>query len=214
MAAELPGVPTGLSKSKLVAIGLVAGLLVGCGIAFVRDQFDDRVRISPDIESVIDGPLLGELPQDSDVRKGEVAIALVQAPQSSMAEAVRDLRTSLRVLLVDNRARSWSSPAPKPGDGKTFVTANLAVSWAMTGSRVIVVSADFRRPTARGDLRPRRQGGPGLSDLIKANWKKAEPDDGRHSTGPATVRTRTATSSAYARHAGAVATARSIGTPP
>jgi Mrp family chromosome partitioning ATPase/LPS O-antigen subunit length determinant protein (WzzB/FepE family) len=174
--AATPGSLSGLSKSKLGAIGLLAGLLVGCGIALVREQFDDRVRISPDIESVIDGPVLGELPQDSDVKKGDVTIALVQAPQSFLAEAVRDLRTSLRVLLVDQQSPILVVTSPEAGDGKTFVTANLATSWALTGSRVIVVSADFRRPRLEQAFGINASGNPGLSDLIKANWKQAEPD--------------------------------------
>ena len=66
LVPALPGGPTGLTRTKLGAIGLLAGLLVGCGIAFVREQFDDSLRISPDIESVIDGPLLGELPQSTE----------------------------------------------------------------------------------------------------------------------------------------------------
>ncbi len=173
-----PGGPTGLSKSKLLAIGLLAGLLVGCGIAFVREQFDDSLRLDPDIESVIDGPLLGELPQDPEVKKGQVSIALVQAPQSSLAEAVRDLRTSLRVLLVDQQSPALVVTSPAPGDGKTFVTANLAASWALTGSRVIVVSADFRRPRLEEVFGLDVADRPGLSDLIKANWKQAEPVDG------------------------------------
>jgi Mrp family chromosome partitioning ATPase len=175
--AATPAAPTGMSTSKLGAIGLLAGLLVGCGIAFVREQFDDRVRISPDIESVIDVPLLGELPEDPEVKKGEVSIALVQAPQSSLAEAVRDLRTSLRVLLVGQQSPILVITSPEAGDGKTFVTANLAVSWALTGSRVIVVSADFRRPRLEDAFGIDAAGSPGLSDLIKANWKKADPDD-------------------------------------
>jgi len=173
-----PGGPTGLSKSKLLAIGLLAGLLVGCGIAFVREQFDDSLRLDPDIESVIDGPLLGELPEDADVKKGTVSIALVQAPQSSLSEAVRDLRTSLRVLLVDQQSPALVVTSPAPGDGKTFVTANLAASWALTGSRVIVVSADFRRPRLEEVFGLDVADRPGLSDLIKANWKQAEPGDG------------------------------------
>ena len=175
--AATPAGPTGLSKSKLGAIGLLAGLLVGCGIALVREQFDDRVRVSPDIDSVIDGPVLGELPEDPDVRKGAVSIALVQAPQSSLAEAVRDLRTSLRVLLLEQQSPILVVTSPEAGDGKTFVTANLAVSWALTGSRVIVVSADFRRPRLEEAFGIEATGSPGLSDLIKANWKQAEPDD-------------------------------------
>jgi len=176
--AAQPGGPTGLSKSKLGAIGLLTGLLVGCGIAFVREQFDDSLRLDPDIESVIDGPLLGELPQDPEVKKGEVSIALVQSPQSSLAEAVRDLRTSLRVLLVEQQSPILVVTSPEPGDGKTFVTANLAASWALTGARVIVVSADFRRPRLEEAFGLEAADRPGLSDLIKANWKQAEPVDG------------------------------------
>jgi succinoglycan biosynthesis transport protein ExoP len=172
-----PGVLSGLSKSKLAGIGLIAGLLVGCGVALVREQFDDRVRITPDIESVIDGPVLGELPQDPDVKRGDVSIALVQAPQSSLAEALRDLRTSLRVLLVDQQSPILVVTSPEAGDGKTFVTANLATSWALTGSRVIVVSADFRRPRLEQAFGINATGSPGLSDLIKANWKQAEPEN-------------------------------------
>ena len=175
--AATSGVSTGISTSKLGVIGILAGLLAGCGIALVREQFDDRVRISPDIESVIDAPLLGELPQDSEVKKGEVTLALVQAPMSSLAEAIRDLRTSLRVLLVDQQSPILVVTSPEPGDGKTFVTANLAVSWALTGSRVIVVSADFRRPRLEDAFGVDATGLRGLSDLIKANWKHAEPED-------------------------------------
>ncbi len=174
--AAAPGAPTGMSTSKVGAIGLLAGLLVGSGIALVREQFDDRVRVSPDFESVIDGPVLGELPQDPDVKKGDVSIALVQAPQSSLAEAVRDLRTSLRVLLIEQQSPILVVTSPESGDGKTFVTANLAVSWALTGSRVIVVSADFRRPRLEEAFGIDLADSPGLSDLIKANWKQAEPE--------------------------------------
>jgi Mrp family chromosome partitioning ATPase len=176
--AAQPGASTGLSKSKLAAIGLITGLLLGCGIAFIREQFDDRLRLDPDIESVIDGPLLGELPQDAEVKKGEVSIALVQSPQSSLSEAVRDLRTSLRVLLVEQQSPILVVTSPEPGDGKTFVTANLAASWALTGARVIVVSADFRRPRLEEAFGLEAADRPGLSDLIKANWKQAEPVDG------------------------------------
>jgi len=146
--------------------------------AFIREPFDDSLRLDPDIDSVIDGPLLGELPQDAEVKKGEVSIALVQSPQSSLSEAVRDLRTSLRVLLVEQQSPILVVTSPEPGDGKTFVTANLAASWALTGARVIVVSADFRRPRLEEAFGLEVADRPGLSDLIKANWKQAEPSDG------------------------------------
>jgi polysaccharide biosynthesis transport protein len=177
VAAQLPTSPAGLSKSKLGAIGLVAGLLVGCGIALARDQFDTRIRRSPDFESVTEAPILAEMPEDPEVRSGTVAIAMVQAPQSAMAESVRELRTSLRVILDETPSPLIVITSPEPGDGKTFVTANLAAAWAMSGSKVIVVSADFRRPRLEEIFGLQVTGRPGLADLIRANWKKPAIDD-------------------------------------
>ncbi len=119
--------------------------------------------------------MLAELPQDADVRSGSVSIAMVQAPQSQMAEAIRELRTSLRVILDDTPCPMITVTSPEPGDGKTFVTANLAAAWAMSGSKVIVVSADFRRPRLEEIFGLPLGGRPGLADLIRSNWKTPEP---------------------------------------
>ncbi|MGD0394169.1 MAG: Wzz/FepE/Etk N-terminal domain-containing protein [Acidimicrobiales bacterium] len=175
VAAGYPTSPAGLSKAKLGAIGLLAGLLVGCGIALARDQFDTRLRTTPDIASVTEAPILAELPEDNEVRSGKVAIAMLQAPQSLMAESVRELRTSLRVILDDTPFPVLIVTSPEPGDGKTFVTANLAAAWAMSGSKVIVVSADFRRPRLEEIFGLEVAGQPGFSNLIRANWKNSDP---------------------------------------
>ena len=175
VAAALPGAPSGLGTKKLLAIGFIAGLLAGCGIALARDQLDTRLRTRPDLGAITDAPILAELPQDSEVRSGDVSIAIVQAPQSQMAEAIRELRTSLRVILDDAPCPMITVTSPEPGDGKTFVTANLAAAWAMSGSKVIVVSADFRRPRLEEIFGLPLGGRPGLADLIRSNWKTPEP---------------------------------------
>jgi polysaccharide biosynthesis transport protein len=177
VTATLPTAPVGLSKLKLGGIGLIAGLIVGCGVALARDQLDTRLRTTPDIESVTEAPILAELPEDSEVRNGSVSISLVQAPQSAMAESIRELRTSLRVLLDETPCPVIVVTSPEPSDGKTFVTANLAAAWAMSGSKVIVVSADFRRPRLEEVFGVPIDGRPGLADLIRANWKKPDIED-------------------------------------
>jgi polysaccharide biosynthesis transport protein len=177
VAANLPTGPTGLTKSKLLGIGFLAGLLVGIGIALVREQFDTRLRTSPGTEAITTAPILAELPHDSDVRSGKVAIALVQAPQSQIAESIRELRTSLRVIFEDTPCPMIVVTSPEPGDGKTFVAANLATAWAMSGSKVIVVSADFRRPRLEEIFGLQATGLPGLADLIRFNWKNPERDN-------------------------------------
>ncbi len=181
VAAALPSKPSGLGKSKLIAIGALAGLLVGCGIALGREQFDTRLRASPDIEAITEAPILAELPQDHDVKGGKVSIAMVQAPQSLMAESVRELRTSLRVILHDAPCPVIVVTSPEAGDGKTFVTANLAAAWAMSGSQVVVVSADFRRPRLEEIFGLETVGLPGLADLIRSNWK--DEDEGSAANG-------------------------------
>ncbi len=175
VAASLPGAPSGLSTPKLLAIGIVAGLLAGCGIALARDQLDTRLRNSPDLGSITDSPILAELPVDPEVRSGSVSISMVQAPQSQMAEAIRELRTSLRVILDDTPCPVIAVTSPEPGDGKTFVAANLAAAWAMSGSKVIVVSADFRRPRLEEVFGLPLGGRPGLADLVRSSWKTPEP---------------------------------------
>ncbi|MGH9079505.1 MAG: Wzz/FepE/Etk N-terminal domain-containing protein [Acidimicrobiales bacterium] len=176
VAAARPSAPSGLSRSKLLAIGGLAGLLVGCGIALGREQFDTRLRASPDIEAITEAPILAELPQDHDVKSGKVSIAMVQTPQSMMAESIRELRTSLRVILHDAPCPVIVVTSPEAGDGKTFVAANLAVAWAMSGSKVVVISADFRRPRLEEVFGLETTGLPGLADLIRSNWK--DEDEG------------------------------------
>jgi len=159
-----------LSKAKLGGIGLLAGLLVGGGVALVQDQLDTRLRDAPDIEAVTAAPILAELPIDAQVRSGKVAVAVVQTPHSPLAESVRELRTSLRVILEDKPCPLIMVTSPAPGDGKTFVTANLAAAWAMTGSRVVIVSADFRRPQIERVFGLRTERLLGLSDFMTAHW--------------------------------------------
>ena len=167
---------SGISTAKLALIGLLAGFLVGCGIALVLDQLDTRLRTSPELEELTEAPVLAELPQDSDVKSGKVAIALVQAPQSLLAESVRELRTSLRVIVGDSPCPTIVVTSPEAGDGKTFVAANLAAAWAMSGSKVVVVSGDFRRPRIE-EIFGIEHGLPGFADVIQANWKTPEEDD-------------------------------------
>ncbi len=114
---------------------------------------------------------------------------MVQAPQSMMAESVRELRTSLRVLLDETPCPIVVVTSPEAGDGKTFVTANLAAAWAMSGSKVVVVSGDFRRPRME-EIFGIELGQPGFADVIEANWKTPDedvrPHPGQSSAGSST----------------------------
>jgi tyrosine-protein kinase Etk/Wzc len=141
-----PGAANGSSKAKVGGVAVGAGLLAGIGIALIREQSDTRLRSEVDVAEVGGRPVLAELPVDDGAEHDVGGIAVVDDPQSLWSEAVRELRTSLRVLLEDKPGAVVLVTSPAPGDGKTTVAANLAAAWAMVDRRVVLVSADFRRP--------------------------------------------------------------------
>lgn len=143
--APLPVYPSGLSEKKLGALALGIGLLAGCGIALIREQFDNRLHSRPELEDLASLPVLGEIPKDRELRR-EDGISIVARPRSHLAETIRELRTSLMFLDEKGDRRILLVTSPVPGEGKTFVTANLAAAWAMSNQRTIIVSADLRRP--------------------------------------------------------------------
>jgi Mrp family chromosome partitioning ATPase/capsular polysaccharide biosynthesis protein len=157
-AAQLAGPPAVLSQAaglggstlssdrKVLGVAAVIGLIAGSGIALVRAQLDTRLRGAVDIEGVLELPFLVELPYDRHERKRKRPVLILDRPQSSFAESIRELRTAVQVLLGNVECPVVVVTSPEPSDGKTFVAVNLAASWALSGKRIIVVSGDLRRP--------------------------------------------------------------------
>jgi capsular exopolysaccharide synthesis family protein len=163
--ATVPGAPAGSSKTKVGGVAALAGLLAGCGLALVREQFDTRLSSDTDVAEATGRPVLAELPVDDFSSRSEQAVAVIERPDSLLAESIRELRTSMRVILEDKPGALVMVTSPAPGDGKTFVVANLAAAWAMSGRTVIVVSADFRRPRIEQMFGIPNVGGSGLAGL-------------------------------------------------
>jgi hypothetical protein len=133
----------GKSK-KVYEVALVAGLLAGLGIALAREQFDDKIRSAAEVSELGRVEVLAELPL-SDLGHGSATIA--DKPFGELAEAVRELRTALRFLSVKRPIRTVLVTSAGAGEGKSFVAANLAAAWAISGIRTILVSSDLRRPS-------------------------------------------------------------------
>jgi Mrp family chromosome partitioning ATPase len=162
--ATLPTTPSGLAKKKVVGLALAIGLLAGCGIAFVREQLDVSLRSTTGVKELTDAPVLAELPFDREFSLDNGTLAVLDLPGSALAESIRELRTSLEVILEDKPCPVVMVTSSSPEDGKTFVTANLAASWAISGKRVVVVSGDLRRPRIEHALLV-DAGSPGVKDL-------------------------------------------------
>ncbi len=151
----------GSSHTKVFGLAIVAGLLAGCGIALLREQLDDRIRSSSDITQSGAVDILARLPMASNESDGTIA----DNPSGQLAEAVRELRTSLRFLSVDRPISTVLVTSSQAGEGKSFVAANLAVAWAMSGARTILISSDLRAPTIENRFGIRKSD-QGLSQAI------------------------------------------------
>jgi len=173
-AEPLPGNPSQPKWSIMVPLGIVLGLILGFGLAFLLELSDTSVKTPSDLARRIDLPLLGMIPHadDLDEEIEDFRRAVLLAPQSPVAEAFRQVRTNLLFSGPAQRRRSILITSPAPGDGRTTVVMNLATSAALAGMKVLVVDANFRRP-AIADMFPQANQA-GLSSVLvgQATWRE------------------------------------------
>ncbi|HEY2804109.1 MAG TPA: polysaccharide biosynthesis tyrosine autokinase, partial [Actinomycetota bacterium] len=145
-----PNDPNGQSspRPKLdLAMGLFLGLFVGCGWALVDDRLDDSLRGRDDLEEAMGLPVLAAIPKvESWKDRDGVRLVSIQEPRSPTSEAYRTLRTNVMVAAARNDVKTILVSSALEGEGKTTTAANLAVTLAQSGKRVVLVSADMRRP--------------------------------------------------------------------
>lgn len=180
--------------TKSAVIGLFLGTLLGIGLAFTRDHFDDAVRDEGRLrEALAPRPVLGRIPQWVNAKTGRLVTVL--DPASQVSEAYRALSTSIRFMLAvpgpprpagqagqsiasgGSLARASDSrpttgkvllvASPNNQEGKTSVASNLAVVSARFGLRVVLVDADLRNPQLANVFGLGHP--PGLSDLLVSN---------------------------------------------
>ena len=163
--AGTAGAPFSPKPKRDGVLGGFVGLLLGLGIAFVREQLDDRIRSSEDAERANGLPVLAELPVDAAAAKHPDDLVVLTTPHGLLAESTRSLRTSLAFLAIEGPLRRIVVTSPGPGDGKSMLAANLGVVYAQAGCRTIVVSSDLRRPRidAMFGITP---GGDGLTTML------------------------------------------------
>ncbi len=141
---QRPGLPVKPRIPLNVVLGLALGLGLGLGLAFVRELLDRSVKSPERLEAAAGAPVIGTVPP---LKGGAHATPVAEAPRSAAAEAFRKLRTNFSFLGVDRQCICCVITSPAMGDGKSTVTANLALALAETGKRVVIVDADLRKPS-------------------------------------------------------------------
>jgi tyrosine-protein kinase Etk/Wzc len=176
---ERAGVPYKPSSPKPfinLMLGIVLGLTLGIVAAFVKEYMDVRVQTPEDLKRRGFTPLSPIMDIDEEIaRLGEQKITArdtgvdahlvtVSFPFSSIAESYRQMRTNLQFAKVGSPARTLMLTSPTQGDGKSTTASNLAVAFAQTGKRVLLVDADLRRPMQHSIFRIEQ--GAGLTELL------------------------------------------------
>lgn len=146
--AAVPTDPVSPQPLRAGIMALTFGLVLGVGVAFLREFLDDSVKSKDDLEKVAPGmPVLGLIPVVPAWKGKEGAFLVsISDPTSPAAEAYRTLRTSIQFLGLDQPMRTLQVTSANPQEGKTTTLANLGVALARSGQTVAIVCCDLRRP--------------------------------------------------------------------
>lgn len=154
----LSSMPVSPRPIKTMALGLLGGLAAGIGIIFGLNTLDRSIKTVDQAETLFGMPVLAAVPEAlgkaavkgarNDAPAGSETYRLVaEAPEGPAAEAFRNLRATLTLLGPEAERRVFLFTSALPSEGKSFTSANYALSLAQQGHRVLLIDGDLRRPS-------------------------------------------------------------------
>lgn len=158
-------------KSLIILLaGLLIGLLLPFAFIYLLELFDNKVKSKHDIEKLSNGkPIIGEIPQ---LEKGADELIKVN-DLSPMAEAFRILITNMNFMLPKKKGKVIFVTSTVKGEGKTFVSVNLALTIASPSKKTIIIGSDIRNPQLQR-YNTARKGLIGLTEFLNDENVKLE----------------------------------------
>ena len=144
--AETPTSPANNTLTRDLVLAGAVGVVAVFGFAFLRYYLDDSVRRSDDIEKTIGLPVTGcVLKSDANNKRPGSELIVERSPKAIVSENIKSLRTNLQFTSIDKSVKTTLVTSTNAGEGKSFISANLAISFAQADKRVLLVDCDLRK---------------------------------------------------------------------
>jgi capsular exopolysaccharide synthesis family protein len=129
-------------RSRILALGLMLGLALAIGLILLREFLKDTIQSQEEIKSITQVPILGAIAQSTKPTN----VVVTKSSRSTIAEMFRLLRTNLQFTLAGEPHKTMLVTSSMSGEGKTFICINLAMSFALSGKKVLAIGLDMRKP--------------------------------------------------------------------
>ncbi len=143
-AAFADGAPVSPKKMMILLVALVLGMGIPVGVIYLISLAQVTIDGRADVEKLTTLPVIGDIPVADDL-KGGSSIAVFENQNNLMSETFRGIRTNLQFLLEEGQ-KVVMVTSTVSGEGKSFVSANTAISLSLLGKKVVIVGLDIRKP--------------------------------------------------------------------
>ena len=164
--AQVPKDVANNTTYRDMILALFIGLFGSIAIIFIIYYFDDTIKLSENIEEEINMPLVANVFKSDINNKGSAPVELLldKYPKSVVSESIKTLRTNLQFSTVDEEFKTLLITSSIPGEGKSFISANLAIAFVQTGKKVLIIDCDMRKGRQHRIFKTSNT--KGLSDLL------------------------------------------------
>ena len=167
--AEIADIPYNHNILKEAIIYFAAGIVLGFGAVFLRFYFDKNIKTKEEVEEKIQLPIMGSVRDcDKDIKNvaNKDKILLSDHPKAGFVEDIKTIRTNLDFSSLDKKVKKILITSSIPGEGKSFISSNLAISFAQNNKKVLLIDCDLRKGVVHKKFNMKNIG---LSNLIAKN---------------------------------------------
>ena len=167
--AAVPETPSNDTMVRDVSLAVAGAIMLVAGLAFLRFYLDDSVKHGDDIEKMFGLSKIGTVCKNEIKKKNSGELVAEKFPKAIVSENIKSLRTNLQFTAIDKKLKTVLITSTNTSEGKSFVSSNLAVSFAQADKKVLLVDCDLRKGRVHKIFGITNRNG--LSDLLTDDLK-------------------------------------------